>query len=50
MVFYINEFIESHVKFLENPSERVSVNNTFSSWEEIRAGVPQGSIPGTLFA
>lgn len=50
MAFHINEIIESHAKFLKNPSERVSAKNTFCSWEEIRAGVPQGSIPRTLFA
>ena len=33
---------------LKNRSQRVNVNNTFSSWEEIIARAPQGSILGPL--
>ena len=33
---------------LKNRSQRVSINSSFSTWEEIIAGVPQGSIQGLL--
>ena len=34
--------------YLKNRSHRVNINNNFSTWEEIIAGVPQGSILGPL--
>ena len=34
--------------YLKNRSQRVSINSSFSTWEEIIAGVPQGSILGPL--
>ena len=34
--------------YSKNRSQRVSINGSFSTWEEIIAGVPQGSILGPL--
>ena len=35
--------------YLCNRRQRVRINNSFSSWKDIRYGVPQGSILGPLF-
>ena len=32
------------LSFLRNRSQRISINSSFSTWEKIIAGVPQGSI------
>ena len=32
------------LNYLKNRSQRVSINSSFSTWEEIIAGLPQGSI------
>ena len=34
--------------YFTNRSRRVMINSTFSSWEEILCGLPQGSILGPL--
>ena len=36
------------LSYLKTRSHRVNINNNFSTWEEIIAGVPQGSILGPL--
>ena len=36
------------LSYLKNRSQRVSINSSFCTWEEIIAGVPQGSILGPL--
>ena len=36
------------LSYLKNRSQRVSINSPFSTWEEIIAVVPQGSILGPL--
>ena len=34
--------------YLKDRQQRICVNNNFSSWEKTIAGVPQGSILGSL--
>ena len=34
--------------YLSNRKQRTKINNTYSSWEEILFGVPQGSILGPI--
>ena len=36
------------LSYLKNTSQKVSINSSFSTWEKIIAGVPQGSIVGPL--
>ena len=36
------------LNYLKNRFQRVTINRSFSTWEEIIAGVPQGSILGHL--
>ena len=38
--------IESHIK--SNRYQRTKINKSFSSWNKIVFGVPQGSVLGTL--
>lgn len=33
-------------QYLSGRSQRVQVNNSYSNWEDINVGVPQGSILG----
>ena len=35
--------------FLSNRSQRVALNGQFSEWKNVNAGVPQGSILGSIF-
>ena len=37
------------IDFLSNRKQRVVLNGKYSSWTNIEAGVPQGSILGSLF-
>ena len=37
------------IDFLSNRKQRVVLNGKYSSWTNIEAGVPQGSISGPLF-
>ena len=34
--------------YLSNRQQRVKIGNTFSSWESVKRGVPQGSILGSI--
>ena len=36
------------LSYLKNQSQRVNINNNFSTWEEIIAGVPQACVLGPL--
>ena len=36
------------LSYLKKRSQRVRINSSFSTWEEVIAGVPQGSILGPL--
>ena len=36
------------INYLKNRSHRANINSIFSTWEEVKAGVPQGSILGSL--
>ena len=36
------------LSYLKNRSQRVCINSSFSTWEEIIAGVPHGSVLGPL--
>ena len=38
------------LSYLKNRSQRVSINSSFSTWEEIIGGVPQRSIWGPFFS
>ena len=43
-----SNFLNILVSFLSFRKQRVVLNGSFSSWSEINAGVPQGSILGPL--
>ena len=45
---FSNNALSFMLSYLKNRSRRVSINSSFSTWEEIIAGVPQGSILGPL--
>ena len=36
------------INYLKNRSHRANINSNFTTWEEVKAGVPQGSILGSL--
>ena len=36
------------INYLKTRSHRANINSNFSTWEEVKAGVPQGSILGSL--
>ena len=41
---YTNNALLFMLSYLKNRFQRVSINSSFSTWEKIIAGVPQGSI------
>ena len=43
-----NKCLKLIYNYLSNRKQRVKINESFSSWEEILYGVPQGSILGPL--
>ena len=45
---FSNNTLSFMLSYLKNRSQRVSINNSFSTWEENIAGVPQGPILGPL--
>ena len=45
---FSNNALSLMLNYLKNRSQGVSINSSFSTWEEIIAGVPQGSILGPL--
>ena len=45
---FSNNALSFMLSYLKNRSQRVSINSSFRAWEEIIAGVPQGSILGPL--
>ena len=45
---FSNNALSFMLSYLKNRSQSVSINNSFSTWEENIAGVPQGSILGPL--
>ena len=47
--WFSNSALLCMLSYLKNRSQRVSVNSSFSNWEEIIAGVLQWPILGSLF-
>ena len=41
---FSNNVLIFMLSYFKNRSQRVSINNSFSTWEEIIAGAPEGSI------
>ena len=45
---FSNNALSFMLSYLKNRFQRISINSSFSTWEEIVAGIPQGSILGPL--